>query len=185
MGKALLFAFCLEKLTVQCAEQPRLHFRRVAQLMSLGGPYVKRLLRQISGLGLLPSQAERKLVQSAIMLLHQFFEIRVRWVFPSSIHKSLRWPLLFPDVPKVGVLFQSRQPQNREKLQMPQLGNKMGHQASYKVRVKFFSQGRRRSKPHEPTRGSCGTRRSSSEGDRIKPAQREQGCAEGEGRVSN
>jgi len=48
---------------MQRREEPGFHFGTVAQLMTLGGPQIKRLLRQIAGVCLGPGEAEGKLVK--------------------------------------------------------------------------------------------------------------------------
>jgi len=63
---------------VQGGEQPGFHFIGVAQLMALGGPYVKCLLRQIARIRLRSRQAEGKLVEWLIETSHQAFKIPSR-----------------------------------------------------------------------------------------------------------
>ena len=67
---------------MQGSEQPGLHFIGFAQLMALGGPYVKCLLRQIARIRLGPRQAEGKLVERLVETSHQAFKI------PSGCHNA-------------------------------------------------------------------------------------------------
>src|SRR5208282_1786927 len=75
VGKARLPTPRAEKLAVQGGEQPGFHFGCVAQLMALGRPNAKGLLCKVTGVRLIPRQAEGKLIQRLVITSHQTFKV--------------------------------------------------------------------------------------------------------------
>src|SRR5438876_3152920 len=77
LRKSLLASALLQKLTVQCGEEPAFGISRLPELMSFTRPDVKSLLGQISRIGFASSEAKAELVQIAVISIHQFFEVRL------------------------------------------------------------------------------------------------------------
>src|ERR1051326_1207962 len=93
MRKALLPPARLQKLTVEGREQPGFHLRYISQLMALRRPNIKRLLRQIAGIGLHAREAEGKLIQRAIVTRHKAFKIQAHGVAGTVIIKTHETPV--------------------------------------------------------------------------------------------
>ena len=66
----------LEEFAMQRREQPGLDLGAVAELLALGGPEEKRLLRQVTRLGHAAGEAQRKAVKRLIVVAHQLLEIQ-------------------------------------------------------------------------------------------------------------
>ena len=69
--------FIREKLPIQGSEEPRLHFPRIAELVTFGRPRQEGLLRQIDGVRFLATQREAESIKWHIVLLDQLFELRI------------------------------------------------------------------------------------------------------------
>jgi hypothetical protein len=74
MGMPGLSAPRDEESAVERREQPGLDLRAVLQLMTFGGPDVKRLLGQILRVGFIAREAQRKPVESFVVFVHDRFK---------------------------------------------------------------------------------------------------------------
>src|SRR5262245_30873263 len=63
-----------EERAVQRREQPGLHFRRLAQLVALRRPHIKRLLGEVLSVGFAACEAQRKAVQRLVMFSDDGFK---------------------------------------------------------------------------------------------------------------